>query len=132
MLLYWGFRPCQTLARIASDSRSSLERFLPLEFSPGSLYQFHLFAYYVSHCADDGRAGAGVCLFLSVGSQVHEVYRYQSFLGQQCTPSNAEFQGAYLALLTAFSRADEAWPSLGSLPTTAAEEEPPHRCRDSG
>ena len=82
-----GGCPCQTLARIASDSRSSLERLLPVEFSPGSFSQFHLFAYYGSHCADDGRDGGSVCLFLSVGTQVHEVYRYQSFLGRSTVHS---------------------------------------------
>ena len=98
-----GFRPCQTLAQAATDSRESLESFLPLEFSPASLTDLQVFVYHGSHCAGDGRAGVGVCLFLVVGSQVHEVYRYQYFLGHMCTSPVAKFQGAYLALLIALS-----------------------------
>ena len=98
-----GFRPCQTLARAATDSRASLESFLPLEFSPASLTDLQVFVYHGSHCVDDGRAGVGACLFLVVASQIHEVYRYQSFLGHMCTSPVAEFQGAYLALLLALS-----------------------------
>ena len=46
---------------------------------------------------------AGVCLFLVVGSQFYEIYRYQFYLGQSCTALAAEFQGAYLALLITLS-----------------------------
>ena len=106
LILCWfpgGFRPCQTLAQVATDSRESLESFLPLEFSPASLSDLQVFVYHGSHCAGDGHAGVGVCLFLVVGSQVREVYRYQYFLGHMFTSLVAEFQGAYLALLIALS-----------------------------
>ena len=71
--------------------------------SATDLHRWKVHVYHGSHCEGDGRAGVGVCLFLAVGSQVYEIYRYQSFLGHTCTVLSAEFQGAYLALLIAQS-----------------------------
>ena len=98
-LIQGGFRPCLTLARTAAESRRTFECFLPMEVPLSDPLPWQLCVYHGSHRAGDNHAGVGVCLFLVVGSQLYEIYRYQSYLGQTCTVLFAEFQGAYLALL---------------------------------
>ena len=86
-------------ASVALRTKTSAEspKAWPTDFPLRSTYAIR--AHYASDCARDGSGAVGVCLSVSGGSRVFEIYSCRVFLGTHCKLFSAECQACGIALL---------------------------------